>query len=102
MGATSCETHRGLQAGVDFGWLDDADSAALLRAYGLCWQVLQAARLLGDKPLDPDRIGEGAVAFVLRETGFESVNALRDALDEAVEDAAGSIDRALGRLPEDM
>lgn len=96
------EVVSGLDAGVAIGWLNDADGAALRQAYGLFWQVLQAARLLGDKPLDADQIGEGAAAFVLRETGFEDVTALRNALEEAAEAAGQSIDRALGRLPEDV
>ena len=63
----------GLDAAVAIGWLDDADRATLDRAHELCWAVLQAARLLGQKPLRPGRgLGEGAAAFLLRETGQET------------------------------
>lgn len=89
----------GLDAGVAIGWLDDADRTALSRAYGLCWQVLQAARLLSDKSLDPDRLGTGGAGFVLRETGFASLGALLEALEAATGAAAEVIDRALVRQP---
>ena len=85
----------GLQAAVATGWLDDADRAALGRAYGFCWAVLQAARLLGQAPLRPDRLGEGAAAFLLRETGQETVEAAETALAGATREAATVIDRAL-------
>ena len=89
----------GLDAGVVIGWLDDADRTALVRAYELCWQVLQVARLLSDKPLEPEQIGAGGTGFVLRETGYESVDALRHALETATLRAGEIIDRALARQP---
>ncbi len=97
MGATSCETHRGLQAGVDFGWLDDAERRALDRAQGLCWQLVQAARLLSDKPLSPDSLGKAGVAFVLRETGEAGMQELLSRLDAVTGRAAAAIDAALAR-----
>ncbi|SLN69956.1 Glutamate-ammonia-ligase adenylyltransferase [Roseovarius litorisediminis] len=89
----------GLAAGVAIGWLDDADRAALMRAYGLCWQVLQVARLMGDQALDPMRIGEGGTAFVLRETGHENLPELQASLDAATAQAGRIIDAALNRKP---
>ena len=89
----------GLAACVAIGWLDDADRAALLCAYGLCWQIQQAARLLGDKALDPTRIGEGGAAFVLHETGHENLPDLLESLHEATTIAGNIIDAALTRKP---
>ncbi len=98
-GTTGRDVSAGLEAGVAIGWLDDADQAALMRAYTLCWQVVQAARLLSDKPLDPDQIGAGGAGFVTREAGFETLLDMQAALDKATSEAADIIDRALARQP---
>ena len=89
----------GLDACVAIGWLDDADRSALLQAHGLCWQVLQVSRLLDARSLDPERIGEGGAAFVLRETGHDDIASLHAALQQATDRAAGVIDAALARRP---
>jgi len=85
----------GLAAGVATGWLDDAGGDALVRAHGLCWAVLQAARLLSDKPLQPEGMGEGAAAFLLRTTGAETLAEAGAAIVDATERAASVIDAAL-------
>ena len=100
-GQASRDIPAGLDDGVAIGWLDDADRAALGRAHALCWQVHQAAKLLSDRPLDPDRIGEGGRRFLLRETGHDSVEALLDDLETAAERAATCIDAALQQTPEE-
>ena len=69
---------------------------ALAGAYALCWCVLQASRLLSDAPLDPGALGEGARAFLLRETGADTLAAAQRKLAEATDRAAGVIDAALG------
>ena len=89
----------GLEAGVAIGWLDDADRAALSRAYALCWHVVQAARLLSDKPLDPAQIGAGGAAFVLRESGHENLDVLKRALETTTAEAGEIIDHLLNRPP---
>ena len=99
--AGSAERHvkDGLSAGVVIGWLDAADKSALMRAYTLCWQVQQAARLISDKPLNPAHIGEGGLAFVLRETGCSTVDALLTELNEVTAKAADVIEAAMAREP---
>jgi len=91
----------GLAAAVATGWLDDADRVALDHAYGLCWAVLQAARLLSDRPLDPQRLGEGAADFLLRETGADTLEAAERDLAEATRAAAAVIDAALAPYEEE-
>ena len=86
-----------LRAGVAIGWLDAAESTALKADYALFWQVQVAAKLLNEQDLSPETIGEGGAAFLLRETGAESMAALETALAEAATRAAGHIDAALGR-----
>lgn len=98
-GAERRDVGAGLEAGVVLGWLDDADRGALTHAYELCWKVLQAARLLSDKPLDPAQVGEGGSGFMLRETGYDTLDALHDALEAATVEAGDIIDRALARQP---
>ncbi|MGK7653083.1 glutamine-synthetase adenylyltransferase [Roseovarius sp. B08] len=87
----------GLAAGVAAGWLNDAEETELAAAYGLCWQVTQAARLLGDKPLDEDKLGDGAKAFILRQTGQEHMADLRQDLERRTSEAAVVIEAALKR-----
>jgi len=94
-GETQRSVAAGVAAGVAIGWLDDAGGHALLRAYGLFWRVLQASKLLSDRPLDPGRIGEGGTGFVLRETGHETLADLQADLEAAAHEAAQVIDRAL-------
>ena len=49
----------GLRAAVACGLLDDASGTALIRAYELCWQVQLASKLLSEKPLNDENIGQG-------------------------------------------
>ena len=89
----------GLRAGVAIGWLSDADGEALQSAYALCWTVLQASRLLSDKPLDARALGEGGRAFLLRQTGFDGLDLLEKRLDAVTRRAGEVIDAGLGRPP---
>lgn len=88
-----------LRAGVAIGWLDAAESTALKQDYTLFWQVQVASKLLSEQDLSPEVIGEGGAAFLLRETGADSMAALEQALAEAATRAAAHIDAALGRAP---
>ena len=56
--------------------LSHSDQSALLDAYRLCWQMQAASKLLSDKPLDPATMGLGGVAFLLREAGEATTEAL--------------------------
>lgn len=84
-----------LAAGVASGWLDAADAAALSEAAELLWQVQAAARLLTGGELEADALGEAGRRFILRETGFETIEDLRLALETRSAEAAGIIDRQL-------
>ncbi len=76
--------------------LPEKDAQALLSGYRLQWRLHAAARLLTENALDLAALGQGARAFVLRETGFADAKALSAALDQAVTAAAGAVDRLLG------
>ena len=72
-----------IDAGVAGGWLSAADGAALSRAAGLFWRLQSAGRLLTGGVLDPDALGEGGRRFVLRETGFDTMDDLQTAMTTA-------------------
>ena len=63
--------------------MSQADQAALLDAYRLCWRLQCAARLLSDRTAEPDSLGEGGRAFVLRECGAPAAETLTERLKEA-------------------
>jgi glutamate-ammonia-ligase adenylyltransferase len=99
-GAGARDVEAGIKAGVAIGWYGAAESEALMQAYGLCWQVLQAAKLLTDKPLETEKIGDGGQSFVLRESGYKTPKALQQALEAATCKAGDIIDKALENQPE--
>jgi glutamate-ammonia-ligase adenylyltransferase len=90
----------GLRGAVASGWLDAAGGAALEAAYALCWRLQMVSRLLGDGALEPDRIGAAGAAFVLRETGEESMDLLERRLGDICAAAAEVIDAGLGPVGE--
>jgi len=82
----------GLDGAVVMGWLDDAGRAALLHAYTLSWTVQQSGRLLSDKALEADEIGQGGAVFLLRQTGQDDLESLQAELANAHRVAARAID----------
>ena len=66
------------------GLLPAEEQAALLEAYRLLWRLHCGARLLTERALEPGALGEGGRAFLLRETGEASMEALSARLDRAV------------------
>ncbi|VDC31622.1 bifunctional [glutamine synthetase] adenylyltransferase/[glutamine synthetase]-adenylyl-L-tyrosine phosphorylase [Pseudogemmobacter humi] len=68
--------------------LPAADQEALARAWRFLWSLHCAARLLSDQPLQPEALGEGGRAFLLRQTGESDETALLDRLRSVVALAA--------------
>lgn len=95
-GAPVRSTEAQLAAGVASGWLDAADAAALSETEGLLWQVQAAARLLTGGELEPDALGEAGRRFILRETGYETIEDLGRAIEAHSAESAAIIDRYLG------
>lgn len=85
-----------LAAGVAAGWLDAADEAALNSAAGLLWQLQAAGRLLAGGVFDPEAVGEGGRRFMLRETGFTTMDDLGAAVASRTATAADVIARLIG------
>jgi glutamate-ammonia-ligase adenylyltransferase len=84
-----------LAAGQRAGWPDKAAVETLLDAYRLCWRVHCAGRLLADGVIEPDELGAGARAFLLREAGEDDLEALAARLDACTAAAAEVINGLL-------
>ncbi len=85
-----------LRAGLRAGFLASQDEAALLSAYRLCWRLQAGTRLLTDRVLEMEKLGEGGRAFLLRETGEADAASLSARVAAETAAAAAVID---ARLP---
>jgi glutamate-ammonia-ligase adenylyltransferase len=84
-----------LRIGPRAGLVTPEAGEALARAYRFLWRLQAGGRLLTDRPLDMDAIGEGGRAFLLRETGVDSLAALTDRLAAETAAVAGIVEAAL-------
>ncbi len=73
-----------LRAGLRAGYLSKEDEAALQEAYRFLWRLQAGGRLLTEKPLDMEAVGEGARAFLMRETGASDLAGMASLLDRHV------------------
>ncbi|WP_151718764.1 [protein-PII] uridylyltransferase family protein [Gemmobacter serpentinus] len=80
-----------LRAGVRCGALSAAQETSLLSAYRLLWRLQCGTRLLTDGTLDLATLGEGARAFLVRETGASDSANLSERLASAVVEAEAVI-----------
>jgi glutamate-ammonia-ligase adenylyltransferase len=92
------QTARQTAQQVAAGGLGAADSAALLDAAGLCWTVQSAAQLVVSGGLDTDKLGEGGLRFILRETGADDLAALAQHMSDVSARASAVIDRLVGNV----
>ena len=60
------------------------------------WRLHAGARLLSDRALDWQSLGEGGRAFLLRETGAADAAALEQDLVRAVNEAEAAVTRLVG------
>ena len=96
-GQAARDVAAGLGACVASGLTDAAGGAALEAAHAICWRVQMVARLLGEGPLVPDRLGEGGTALLLRETGARASRRWRHASRSAPRRPPGSSTRCWRR-----
>ncbi|MEO0567511.1 MAG: glutamine-synthetase adenylyltransferase [Pseudomonadota bacterium] len=94
-GRAERDVETGLKLAEQEGWIADTARETLFAAYELCWKVVQVAKLVSHKPLEKDELGEGARAFLLRETGHKTLASLSDDLVDLTARAAAAIDKAL-------
>jgi [glutamine synthetase] adenylyltransferase / [glutamine synthetase]-adenylyl-L-tyrosine phosphorylase len=95
-GAPDRDTPAQLAAGQGALGLADADLAALQEAHRLMWCVQASTRLVTAGTLDPDAMGGGGRALLLREAGAPDMADLEARLAEAAAGADRIISRALG------
>ena len=86
-----------LQAGVERGLIQSNHAEGLNGSYGTLRRLLQVARLTVESAFNPGSAGEGAVAFLLRETGEATVEDLRDRLIRERNDCREAVDLLLSR-----
>ena len=88
----------GLEQSVVLGLMSAAESEALLKSYGLFWHMQIASKLLSEHVIEesnmPAAIGQGGLSFLLRETGFETLDDLR----EGIVRFAGNAEKALASV----
>ncbi len=70
-----------LAAGAAAGFLTGDEAAALTDRHRALRRLNQCGRLLMEKPLDMEELGEGGRTFLLRETGGADVESLADDLE---------------------
>ena len=92
-GSLARDVQSGLNDAGAAGWLGDAAKSALLRSYALSWVVQQSARLLSDKPMESNEIGQGGASFLLGQTEYEDLQALAAEMSRAHKQAAKIIDQ---------
>ena len=76
--------------------MPDSDMQALATGYRLLWRLHAAARLLSERSIDWEALGEGGRAFLLRETGAADRAGLAAQLAAAVSAAEAAVSRLVG------
>ncbi|KPP87278.1 MAG: glutamate-ammonia-ligase adenylyltransferase GlnE [Rhodobacteraceae bacterium HLUCCA08] len=95
-GSVALDTGAQVAAGVAAGVLDAGQGAALCASAELFWRLQASARLLTGGVLDPETLGAGGRAMVLRETGQDSIEGLRAEMQARAEAARAVIDAVIG------
>ncbi|MEO8241291.1 MAG: glutamine-synthetase adenylyltransferase [bacterium] len=95
-GSPARGVERQLAAGVTAGELSQMEETSLRSAYTLCWQLQAASRLLSDRVVDPEALGDGARGFLLRETGETEATGLTVRLAKVAAAADQVISARLG------
>ncbi len=90
-GVAVIATEDQIAAGVADGWMDAAQADAIVAAYRLFSAVQGAARLLTNGVLDPQLIGTGGCAILMRETEKDSMDALFAHMNETAKHADAAI-----------
>ncbi len=88
-----------LAAAAGSGWLSGEEAETLSSCYALLWKIRIGSRLISEKPLDMNEIGEGGRSFILRETGAADTGALRLRFSENTAASDAVITGALSRKP---
>lgn len=85
-----------LRIGPRRGFVTKAEGETLASAYRFLWRLQAGGRLLTDRPLDLQALGEGGRAFLLRELGEDSLQTLAERLERTTSEVAALVEKALG------
>ena len=96
-GSAAQDIYAQLGSGGESGWLTRDEQMLLTETYRLMWRLQSAARLLTGEKLDPQAVGAGGRAFLLRSNGAVSMEALSEELRQRAESAAQVIATVLER-----
>ncbi len=94
-GAPARKMEAQLRLGAKGMFVSKSEEAALASAYRFFWRLQASGRLLTENPIDMDAIGEGARAFLLRETGCETLKDLSARLQETTAQINEIVERSL-------
>ena len=84
------------------GILATEEAAKLAKTHKTLGRVIQAARLLSSEGFDPDQLGAGGQAMLLRDLGAADLPALAVSLDKCRKHAKTLIERTLSELGADV
>ncbi|PTV96570.1 glutamate-ammonia-ligase adenylyltransferase [Rhodobacter aestuarii] len=84
-----------LRLGPRHNFITKEEGEVLAAAYRFLWRLQAGGRLLTDRPLDMEAIGEGGRAFLLREVDEDSLETLVERLERTTSQAAQIVERAL-------
>ncbi|HWL56947.1 MAG TPA: glutamine-synthetase adenylyltransferase [Paracoccus sp. (in: a-proteobacteria)] len=88
-----------IRAGIRAGLIPKGEGETLASARRFLWSLQCSGRLLTERPLDMENIGKGGQAFLLRETGVQSLDELSARLAATIAAARDIIDAALADQP---
>ncbi|MGI3165627.1 bifunctional [glutamine synthetase] adenylyltransferase/[glutamine synthetase]-adenylyl-L-tyrosine phosphorylase [Pseudooceanicola sp. 200-1SW] len=87
----------GLRLAVDSGWMRPEERVQLAQTYRLLWSIGQVGKLLSDHRIDPETLGEGGRALLLRDTCAADMAALEERFTAATQAAGEVITQVLAR-----
>ncbi|WP_066701473.1 glutamine-synthetase adenylyltransferase [Celeribacter ethanolicus] len=96
-GSAEQDIYAQLGAGRAAQWLTGDEYALLVETYRLMWRLQSAARLLTGEALDPEAVGAGGRAFLMRSNGAVSMAALSEELKLRAAASAMAITAVLAR-----
>ena len=95
--AQAADVATGLAACVAAGLINDAEAQVLGHMHAMLWRIQMAARLLSTGPVQPEDVGSGGMAVLVRATGEADVDAAETRLLLAYDAVRSIIDTALGQ-----
>jgi glutamate-ammonia-ligase adenylyltransferase len=96
-GTDASELSQWLSSAVSLDWCSDEEATVLKEARALYWRTTQASRLTVEGAFDPESVGAGGVALLLRDTKCDSVDDLVEKLNKCRNQAKEVIDRVMSQ-----